>query len=199
MKGFQQPKRTSKESKTQFDFEQLEKSIKDPADKMWKEGQTPKEALGMKSTQMEAMYAQAYRFYNTGKYRDAIHLFRVLIMYNSLEPKYMFGLAACHHMLKEYTDALQAYATCNILDPHNPIPHYHASDCYLQMKEYLSALFSLEMAIKTCGDKPQYAKMKERSLLSLDSLKKQAYSNRLEETPQSAKAIGENPLNLFFD
>ncbi|MDP1879844.1 MAG: tetratricopeptide repeat protein, partial [Parachlamydiaceae bacterium] len=89
---------------------------------MFIEGKTPQAALEINAEILENMYAQAYRLYNTGKYKEAIHLFRMLIMMNSMEPKYALGLAACFHMLKEFKDAVQTYMLCLILDPNNPIP-----------------------------------------------------------------------------
>jgi type III secretion system low calcium response chaperone LcrH/SycD len=171
--------------------EKLDKALGELGNKMLKQGLAPKDAFGINESYLENVYAQAYRLYNTGKYTEATHLFRILIMLNAMEPKYMLGLAACFHMLKEYGNAIQTYTMCSALDPHNPIPHYHTSDCFIQMKDYLSAMISLELAVKLAGDKPDYAKLKERAQLSLESLKKQ-----LSSTPEGA----EKPLtNQQFD
>lgn len=151
-------------------------SIKELADRMIKQGMTPKDSMGLTNRFLESVYAQAYRLYNTGKYIEATHLFRFLILMDSTESKYVLGLAACFHMLKEYKNAIQTYTMCAILDPRNPIPHYHASDCYIQMKDFMSAMLCLDLAIKYAGEKPEYSKMKERALLSLESLKKQEQS-----------------------
>lgn len=153
--------------------EKFDHAIGEMANKMMVQGLTPKDAMGFSSGYMENVYAQAYRLYNTGKYAEATHLFRILIMLNAMEPKYMLGLAACFHMIKEYTNAIQTYTMCAALDPTNPIPHYHSSDCFIQMKDYLSAMICLELVIDKAGAKPEYAKMKERAQLSLESLKKQ--------------------------
>lgn len=150
--------------------------IGEMANKMLIQGLTPKDAMGVSSSYMENVYAQAYRLYNTGKYSEATDLFRILVMLNAMEPKYMLGLAACYHMLKEYYNAIQTYTLAVALDVESPIPHYHTSDCFIQMKDYLSAMICLELAINRSGDKPEYAKMKERAQLSLESLKKQVSS-----------------------
>jgi type III secretion system low calcium response chaperone LcrH/SycD len=144
------------------------------AGKIVHQDMSTKQALGINNESMEGMYAQAYRLYNTGKYVEAIHLFRMLIMMNSREPKYMLGLAACFHMLREYRNAIEIYTLCLLLDPHNPIPHYHSSDCFIQLKDDISAMVSLEMAIHRSENIPMYAKMKERAQLSLNNLKSKA-------------------------
>lgn len=172
--------------------EKLNEAFGDLANKMLKEGVSPKEAMGVSQSYLENIYAQAYRLYNTGKYPEAIHLFRILIMFNAMEPKYMLGLAASFHMLKEYVNAIQTYTMCSALDPQNPIPYYHSSDCFVQMKEYVSAMLCLELVVERAGDKPEYAKMKERAQLSLESLKKQVASHPTgEEEPLSTREMKE--------
>ena len=153
--------------------EKFDKALGEITNKMFKQGMSPKDAMGVNNAILENIYAQAYRLYNTGKYVEASHLFRILIMMNAMESKYLLGLAACFHMLKEYMNAVQTYTMCVAIDPENPIPHYHSSDCFIQMKDYLSAMVCLELTIKRAGDKPEYSKMKERAQLSLESLKKQ--------------------------
>jgi type III secretion system low calcium response chaperone LcrH/SycD len=194
MNGSRETKETFRSAEKQG--EKFDKAFGEIADKMMMQGISPKEAMNLSPSYLENIYAQAYRLYNTGKYAEAAHLFRILIMFNAMEPKYMLGLAACFHMLKEYVNAIQTYTMCSALDPHNPIPHYHSSDCFIQMKEYVSAMLCLELAIERAGDKPEYAKMKERALLSLESLKKQAISSPADEEPQSVKELQERP-NVF--
>lgn len=152
---------------------QMESAFGELTNKLLMQGLTPKDAMGINNNVLEGIYAQAYRLYNTGKYVEATHLFRLLILTNSTEPKYVLGLAACFHMLKEYKNAIQTYTMCSILDPQSPLPHYHSSDCFIQMRDYLSAMLCLEMAISKANDKPEFAKLKERATLSLESLKKQ--------------------------
>lgn len=143
----------------------------------------PRNALGLSDAMVEGLYSQAYRLYNTGKYKDASQLFRLLIMMDSTEAKFSMGLAACFHMMKEYENAVSTYALCGIIDPESPVPHYHASDCYIQMKDPISAIISLEMAIKRAGDHPEFQSLKDRALMSIESLKKEV-------------KIGEHPKEL---
>ena len=149
------------------------KDFQNVADKVVRQGMMPKDMMGLSDAMVEGIYGQAYRLYNTGKYKDASQLFRLLIMLNSTESKYAMGLAACFHMLKEYKNAVSTYAICGVIDPENPIPHYHASDCYVHMKDTVSALISLEMAVKRAGDKEEYQMLKDRALLTIDALKKE--------------------------
>lgn len=166
-------KQVNKEALDPDENRAASKAFDELTGKMLKEGQTPQKTMGMSQNIMESMYAQAYRLYHTGKYFEATHLFRILIMMNAMEPKYLLGLAACFHMMKEYENAIQTYSLCGTLEPESPIPHYHSSDCFIQMNNYFSAMVSLEMTIARSGNKPEYSKIKERALMGLESLKQQ--------------------------
>jgi type III secretion system low calcium response chaperone LcrH/SycD len=139
-----------------------------------------KDVLRISDGQMESIYAQAYRFYNTGKFKEASELFRYLMMVNSTETKYTLGLAACFHLMKDYKAAAQTYLICNILDEKSPIPAFHASDCYLQMNDKVSALVSLNMAIEKSGSKPEYKVLKDRAEMTAQNLKKELKLNDTE-------------------
>lgn len=135
-----------------------------------KQGMNPQEATGLDPQFVESLYAQAYHLYNTGKYTDAAHVFRTLILMNAMEFKYVLGLAACHHLLKEYESAIKVYTVCSVLDPNDPLPYYHSSDCYIQLQDYLSAYVALKMTLKAAGEKVEFATIKERALLSLEGV-----------------------------
>lgn len=144
------------------------------ASKIVQDGMMPKDMMGLSDAMVEGIYGQAYRLYNTGKYRDASQLFRLLIMLNSTDSKYAMGLAACFHMLKEYKNAVSTYAICGVIDPENPVPHYHASDCYINLQDPSSALIALEMAVKRSGNKPEFQTLKDRAQMTIDALKKES-------------------------
>lgn len=149
------------------------KKLEKIASKVVGPGFPPKDAMGLSDQMIEGIYAQAYQLYNTGKYKEASQLFRLLIMLNGAEFKYALGMAACYHMAKDYEAAVTLYTTCGLLDPNNPIPHYHASDCYLQMNDKVSALIALEMAVKRSGAKSEFTQLKDRALMTIESLRKE--------------------------
>jgi type III secretion system low calcium response chaperone LcrH/SycD len=149
-----------------------DRTMQDAIARATRKGASPKDALGLTDAMVEGVYGQAYRLYNTGKYKEAIQIFRLLVMINSTEPKYAMGLAACFHMAKDYKTAVNAYAIVGVVDPDNPISFYHASDCFIQMGDPTSALISLDMAIKRAGEKPEFKTLKDRAMLTADNLRK---------------------------
>jgi type III secretion system low calcium response chaperone LcrH/SycD len=158
--------------------EEKAKEYQNIAQKAMQQGVMPKDILGLSDAMVEGIYGQAYRLYNTGKYKDASQLFRLLIMLNSTEPKYSMGLAACFHMLKEYQNAVSTYAMCGVVDPENPIPHYHASDCYIHLKDPISALIALEMAVDRSKEKQEYQTLKDRAKLTIETLRQEINQNK---------------------
>lgn len=133
----------------------------------------PKDVFNIDDQQMEGLYAQAYNFYQTGRFKDAIQIFRLLVSLNSTEAKYVLGLGACLHMMKEYKDAVDTYTACCLLDTESPIPFYHMSDCYIAMKDPFSALVTLDMAIKKAGSKPEFQMLKDRAAMTMQNIQKE--------------------------
>lgn len=141
------------------------------SNEFFKNGHMPRDIFNLNDRQVETLYAQAYNFYQMGRYFDAIQIFRLLIILNVGEVKYVLGLASCMHMMKEFKNAADIYTFCTILDPENPIPFYHMSDCFLEMKDPHSAYVSLEMAIKKAGIKPEFQVLKDRAAITLQNLR----------------------------
>ncbi len=152
---------------------QAEDTLSMIMDAVLKKGIMPKTALQLGDETMEAIYAQGYNLYNQGKYKEASHIFRLLMMLDFTTSKYTLGLAACLHRLGDFKDAANLYLLCAALEPANPLPHFHSADCYLQMNSPDLALFSVEMAISSAGDQPQYSIVKERCILMKKTLEEQ--------------------------
>ena len=148
-------------------------------DNMIMKDMLPKDAMAMDPRTVEATYAQAYHHYNTGQFKEAARLFQFLVLIDATEPKFGLGLAACHQMLEEYQNALQFYGVVEIIDPENPIPHFHSSDCYEKMGLSGAAIAELEMTVELCGTQPHYSTMKERALLTIKSLQEKLPADAL--------------------
>ena len=151
-------------------------------------GIMPKHALQLGDDTMEAIYGQAYNLYNLGRYKEASYIFRMLMLLDYMTSKYVLGLAACLHRMKDYKNAANVYLLCGTIDPTNPLPHYHAADCYIQLDVPEMATFSLGMAIASAGDQPQYAVVKERSTLMKETLDKQLQERYAELAKGDAKS-----------
>ncbi|GAB4233697.1 MAG: hypothetical protein Tsb0021_12770 [Chlamydiales bacterium] len=150
--------------------ETVGKGIKKLAENVEHNAVIPKEALGISDEAAERIYAQAFQLYNMGKYKEAQKLFISLTLLNAMETKYILGLAACAHMMKDHEQAVNHYLKCGMMDPKSPIPFYHASDCFIQLNDIYSTMICLNTVIKRAGEKPEFEKMKNRAEATLKTL-----------------------------
>lgn len=151
--------------------EEVKKAVEKLALDIYEKGMLPKDAMGLSDDMIEGLYTFGHRLYTTGKYDQAAQLFRLLIMLDSTQARFMMGLAACLHMKKDFESAATAYLLCGILDPRNPLPHYHAADCYMEMNQPGLAIQSLECSIACAGNRPEFAAIKDRSQVMINGLR----------------------------
>ena len=149
--------------------EDIRQALETLASNMFEQGLLPKDAMGLSDDMVEGLYSFAYRLYNTGKYDQAVQLFRLLILLNPTSAKFMLGLAACFHMQKEYEIAATSYILCTLVDPKNPLPYYHASDCYMQLEKPDLAIAALEACLKKMEGKEEFSAIRDRVQLALDT------------------------------
>ncbi|MBA3957379.1 MAG: SycD/LcrH family type III secretion system chaperone [Parachlamydiaceae bacterium] len=141
------------------------------------EGRTPTlEDLGLTREMLNNLYVFTSRLYNSGKYEDASSVFAMLALLDDKEFDYPFALASCHHMLKQYSQAISNYMLAFNLDNTNPLPFYHIADCYMQMKKPVHAIHSFDLVEVIAKGQAKYNKIKERATLTRDRLIKEIES-----------------------
>ena len=86
--------------------ESITQMMSDYADKVLQGKETVHEARGIDRQSMDSMYMVAQRFYENGKYQDAMRIFRQLCFYDHNNVHYWIGLGYSQKMLKEYRDAM---------------------------------------------------------------------------------------------
>jgi len=94
-------------------------------------GEPLKMAKGISDEELNAVYSLAYSYYSTGRYDEALKLFKFLVMFDHMSQKFWTGLGSTHQMLKQYDDAIAAYAQAAMFDLENPRPMYYAALCHL--------------------------------------------------------------------
>jgi len=120
---------------------------------------------------LEEMYAKGYNLYKAGKYKEALPHFKLLIIAHPKEPRYVFAVGACFHMLKQYSEAGFMYNCSSFLDPENPIPQYHIADCCIHLNNDVGAYIALEMALKRCKQSTKHKALQERVEMLLKGMK----------------------------
>lgn len=97
---------------------------------------------------LPALYAIALEFYRNGKYGEAKDIFQLLTISDADDRKHWMGLASCYKMLKEYAEAIECFSMAALLDPHEPMAHWHAADSYFASGKQTEAMVALESAIE---------------------------------------------------
>lgn len=134
------------------------------------EGVITRDSLNIDEDNVKKLYERAYQLYSAGKYREAKGLFAFLLLFDSTDYNFIYGMATCCLMLKEYGEAARGYIQCGIVDPNNPMPYFYAADCYLQKDDLISACVALRIVIKRAQNRLEYAEMTHRAQLTLDAL-----------------------------
>ncbi len=125
-------------------FEINKDTLEETAKRMMKEPVTVRDLKGITTGEMEAVYSLGFNFYNTGRYDDAEKVFKFLVMFDHMTPKYWMGLGSVHQVRKDYKAAVTMYAYASFLDIHDPKPQYHAAECFLAMGDLENATSALE-------------------------------------------------------
>lgn len=103
------------------------------------DGEPIKMAKGIDDSQLGAVYSLGYSYYQTGRYDEALKLFKFLVLMDHLSQKYWLALGSAHQMLKNYDDAIKSFAQAALLDLNNPKPMYYAALCHLAKNDKVSA------------------------------------------------------------
>ena len=77
----------------------------------------------------ETFYVYAYSLYQSGKAKEASEVFEILCARDPLESTYWTGLAASLQECREWERATKAWAMNALLEPEDPLPHFHAAQC----------------------------------------------------------------------
>ena len=111
---------------------------------------TLKQIKGVTNDELEAVYSLAFGYYRTGKYDDALKLFKFLVLFDHLNAKFWLGLGAVQQVLKDFQGAVASYGYCSFLNLENPKPQLHAAECFLALGDKRNAASSLEALNEYC-------------------------------------------------
>lgn len=132
-------------------------------EKIFKEGKGVYEAVGVSKESLEYIYSHGYSLYKAGKYDDAIRIFHILNFLNGSDTRFLFSLAACHHMKKNYQEALVLYTSCHAHDRKNPVLMWHIADCYLGLGKKMNALLCLKLAASLAKEDAKFDPLRIRA------------------------------------
>jgi type III secretion system low calcium response chaperone LcrH/SycD len=115
-----------------------------------------RDVLGLTSAEIEALYAQAYDYFQAGQYKEAVKAFSQLTQLSHLEKRFHFGYALALQSLGLYKEAIQAYMLASTLDLADPAPTLRMGYCLMQLQHYTEAKDILTLVLNdTAFDEAQ--------------------------------------------
>lgn len=120
-----------------------EATIRETAKKLIEDVTTVRDLKGISTGEMEAVYSLGFNFYNTGRVEDAEKVFKFLVLFDHMNPKYWTGMGAVQQVKREFSAAVTSYAFASFLDLSDPKPQFHAAECYLALGDRENALSAL--------------------------------------------------------
>lgn len=128
------------------DFMDYEQTLK-----AFASGRTVAEMRNILPEELEAAYAVAYTYYQTGRLDDAEKLFRFLTLFDHTEVKYWLGLGAVLQARRKFKEAIKPYACAMLLDRGEVRATYHLAECQLAIGEIGEAVAALDI-LEGCAD-----------------------------------------------
>ncbi len=136
-------------------------------------GKSLHEAAGITVSMQEEIYVIAHDYYEQGRYNESLALFQMLARINPNSFRFIYGLAASYHQIKDFINASLGFFTALSLEPFNPMPAFYLADCFLNLESPEDASRFLDITIAICEEdrSGEYKKLMERCKLIRTSLK----------------------------
>ncbi len=118
----------------------------------------------------EASMRVAYSNFERGLYLDARQVFSFLCCQRPTDPRTWMGIGICRQRTGEYLKAAKAFNYCTQLNEFDPRPHYHRGVCLMHLGKIEESTNALNIAIRWCPKKNEYAGIQARSRFFLNEL-----------------------------
>ncbi len=125
------------------------------------QGHTIATVTNFKQDDLERMYNLAYNYYSSDNYAQAEPIFKLLSLYDALDPRFSLGLAGCYQATGNFERALEIYQLAAAASGLNdPTPLYYASICFINLGKTEEAIAGLEGAL-AFGDTNKYTDVRK--------------------------------------
>lgn len=148
----------------------------------------PKVVLNVDDKNMASLYSYGYSLYNQGLYKDALTMFKILILLDDSRAEFIQCLAACYHRLKDYNTAAGMYIIYHQLEPEDPLALFYAYDCFINLNEREGAAGSLAVVVKMTENNEKYKSLHDKAQLLLDKLEKDLVSEEMTGIKQNPES-----------
>jgi type III secretion system low calcium response chaperone LcrH/SycD len=136
------------------------------------EGKSFQEIFNYTEDAMAAFYKTAYGLFQKQAYKEAGDAFFFLTNLNPYVSTYWLGLGMSEQLNNDFDSALIAYGMVSIMEPENPLAHYHSAGCYRSINDKENALASIDLAIAAADEVEAHASLKQHALSVKEALLK---------------------------
>jgi len=119
--------------------------------------------------------AEAWIEFESGRYREAIIVFREASEIDTLSPDAYLGLGWCYAMLDEMEDSLSNLEFANVKEPGSPDVYAAKAFVYLAQSEYEAAIAAADKAISLGGEEYVFSQIPEVQTRNLRLLIAECY------------------------
>ncbi len=110
-------------------------------------GGTMKEVRKMDQSQLDAMYKVAYTRFNSGRFRDALKVFRYLCLLDHTSYSYFLGLGLSQYELSQFAQAAATLAHAEKLDDKDPRASLMMAKSFIEIERWPLAQKALAEAV----------------------------------------------------
>lgn len=119
---------------------------------------------------IEALYSQAYTFFQANKFEQALDVFKLLGLMDHYDVRFPMGSGLCQQRIGNHERAVEFFAAAGVLDVRNPEPPFCVGESLIQLKKLEDAKVSLVSAIQLAGNRTEHTSLKKRAQQLLELL-----------------------------
>lgn len=96
------------------------------------DGLTPEQ---LRNEDILFLYEMGYNLYQAGDYAKAEEIFKRLTVSKPYEGNFWKSFASSLQMQNKWEEALVPWSMLCLIDPDNPLPHFHAAECLFTLNQ----------------------------------------------------------------
>ncbi|WP_252090989.1 SycD/LcrH family type III secretion system chaperone [Pseudomonas sp. MWU13-3659] len=118
---------------------------------------------GVEKPQLEALYALGYTHYQSGRFKEALNLFKGVALLDHFDARAYLGMGGAQQAQGDYQGALHSYSFGALMAMDDPRFPFHAAECHHRLGDRATARDAYQMAIELAGASDAHADLAKRA------------------------------------
>lgn len=141
---------------------ELQAEFEEKMMKVFTSGGSLKKMMNIPQDFLEESYEKGYYLYKSGNFKEALPIFHCLQYLDPDDPRFVFGIAATYHHMKQYQEAAGNYLLYEAFDNSDPLLAYYLYDCFSHLGDRDWAIHFLKKAHYFASEDPKYQALKDK-------------------------------------